>query len=81
MNKYDKTEFSFWQREPGTQLRVAPRSETEMETGVEEKSGRDAATWACIGNSSKASALIIPIRWVPPESWSKTLRIGKSLPE
>ena len=72
-----KTKILIWRRRTETQPEAAGRPGTDFETEAVNKYVRDATILAGVFASRKAAAVVIPIRWLPVESWSKAIRAAK----
>jgi len=79
MCKINETEDLIWQRKTETQLQVVRCPGTDFEIETAKKYVRDAAILAGVFPSRKVAVVVIPIRWLPVESWSKAIRAAKPI--
>jgi hypothetical protein len=77
MCNFNDNEILIWQHASGTQLEIVRCPGTDLEIRTAQTAGQDAAVLAGVRAAKDAACTVIPIRWMPVQSWPKTIRAVK----
>ena len=77
MCKFNENEILIWQHATETQLEIVRSPGTDLEIRTAQSAGQDAAVLAGVRAAKDSAGTVIPIRWMPVQSWPKTIRAVK----
>jgi hypothetical protein len=77
MCNFNENEILIWQHATGTRLEIVRCPGTDLEVRTAQTTGQDAVVLAGVRAAKDAVGTVIPIRWLPVQSFPKTIRAVK----